>query len=239
LMRQPSRKFNIFLSQLSILFISLVTAFIPQFYIYVFLAYFVIVMFILFRRARVWSKTPPSRELGSPLFKEANAIRIAMLDAELMVEVRRQAMASLSIFMLTLIVLVIFPAYRATVFEITYNVFNSVTGSELIALFLAFLLMYEVLFGILTLARMAVLSKLKYSNILLPQNYTVYRAGMVINDRFFIKLESDKYCYEYNSKRRFVELRENKREGVRIRLYTDAVSELRDKIAELGFKSCT
>jgi len=239
LMSQPSRKFNIFLSQLSILFISLVTAFIPQYYIYVFLAYFVIVMFILFRRTRVWSKIPSSRELGSPLFKEANAIRIAMLDAELMVEVKRQAMASLSLFMLTLVVLVVFPVYRATVFEITYSVLHSITGSELIALFLAFLLMYEVLFGILTLARMAVLSRLKYSNILLAQNYTIYRSGMVINDRFFIKLEIDRYCYEYDSKRRFVELREKRREGVRIRLYTDAVSELRDKIAELSFKSCT
>jgi len=237
-MRQPSRKFNIFLSQLSILFISLVTAFIPQYYVYVFLAYFVIVMFILFRRTRVWSKIPSSRELGSPLFKETNVVRIAMLDAELMVEVKRQAMASLSLFMLTLLVLVVFPVYRATVFEITYSVLHSIAGNELIALFLAFLLMYEVLFGILTLARMAILSKLKYSNILLPQNFTIYRAGIVLNDRFFVRLESDKYCYEYNSKRRFVELRENKREGIRIRLYTDAVSELRDKIAELGIKSC-
>lgn len=236
-MRQPSRRTNILIGQASILFISIVTTFIPQYYFYVFFIYFLIIMFIMFRTTRTWTKIPPLKELGSPIFKERNAMRVAMLDKFLMTELKKQAMASMSLLLLTMILLVIFPIYKATVFPLTYYVFEQVFENELLATFLAFLVMYEFIFGFLTLLRMIVMSKVKASNIMLPQNYVIYRSGMVLNDRFFVRLGSD-YCYEYDGKRRFVEIRDKSRGSTRIRLYTDAVSELREKIRELGVVEC-
>ncbi len=238
MMRQPSRRMTILTSQLSIVFISFVSAFIPQYYMYVFLIYFVVLMFIMFRTTKAWSKIPPQRELGSPLFKEGNALKIAMFDKLLMNELKKQAMASMSLLLLTLVVIFIFPLYRGLIFPLTVAVLSSMIDSEIIVIFLAFLIMYEFIFGILTLLRIMIMSRIRASNIMLPQNYIVYKKGIVLNDKFFIEF-SNKYCFEYDGKRRYVEIRDRGRGSTRIRLYTDATSELKDKIRELGVLECS
>jgi len=235
--KNPTRIRGIVVSQLSILLISAVAAFIPQYSIYIFLAYFAIMTLIMFRRARIGMKAPSTKELGSPIFRESNATRIAMLDAELIAELRGQALASMILLMSSLSLLIIFPIYKATVFNITYEVFKKIIEHEVLALFLAFLLMYEILFGLLSIIRFLVMSRAKFSNILLPQNYALYRSGVLINDRVFLKITAN-YCYEYNHKRRYVELRSVGKDPTRIRLYTDAASELRDKVRELGLSEC-
>ncbi len=237
-MRQPSRRTNILISQLSILFISLVTTLIPQYYIYVFLIYFIVLMFIMFRTTRAWTKIPPQKELGAPVFKERNAMKVAMLDKLLMDELKKQAMASMSLLMLSIIVLIIFPLYRATIFPLTYYALKLVLNNELLVTFLSFLIMYEFIFGFLSILRILVTSRSKASNIMLPQNYVIYKSGIVLNDKFFLRF-SNEYCYEYNAKRRYVELRDKSRGTTRIRLYTDAVSELYDKIKESGLTECS
>lgn len=237
MMRQPSRKTNILISQFSILFISLVTTIIPEYYIYIFLLYFVIMMFIMFRTTKAWTKIPPQKELGSPIFKEKNAMKIAMLDRVLMDELKKQAMATMSLLLLTIMVLIIFPLYRATIFPLTNYFMRSIFENELLALFFSHLIMFEFIFGFMSLLRILIMSKSRVSNIMLPQNYIVYRSGIVLNDRFFIRFVNN-YCIEYNVKRRYVELRDKSRGASRIRLYSDSVSELYDKIKQIGLVEC-
>jgi len=117
-MKQPSRKTSILIGQLSILFISLVTAFIPQYYTYVFIIYFIIIMFFMFRSTRKMSKIPPQKELGAPLFKENAAVKIAMTDKILTAELKKQFTASMSMLMLTFLVFILFPLYRNYIFEL-------------------------------------------------------------------------------------------------------------------------
>jgi len=236
-MSQPSRRTNILISQISILLISIVTAFIPQYYIYIFIIYFIILMAIMFRTTRRMSKIPPQKELGSPLFKEKDAMKIAMFDKNLVDELKKQAMGMMSLLFMTFLLLIIFPLYRATVFELTLYYFYQLLGEESIyAVFLSFLLMYEFIFGLMSLLRMLVMKRTGSVNIMLPQTYVVYHKGMVFNERFYLEFSSN-YCIDVNEDRRYVEIRD--RRGVqRIRLYTSSLSELRDRLRTVGLQQC-
>lgn len=238
MIEKGSRRTNILISQLSILIISLVSTFIPQYSFFVFLIYFIVLMFIMFRKTRVWSKPPSQRDLGSPLFRESSAFKIAMFDKILIDELKKQARASMVLMITTLLVLVILPLYRGIVFPLTSMLFSIIFDNPIIVLFLSFLVMYEIIFGLMSLLRSLTLSRSGLFNLMLPQSFILYRNGIVLNDRLYIGLTHD-YCYEYNSERRFVEIKNRSRQSAVIRLYTDAVSELRDRIRDIGLKDCS
>ena len=237
MMKQPSRRTSILTSQLSILFISLVTAFIPQYYTYVFIIYFIIIMFFMFRSTRKMSKIPPQKELGAPLFKENAATNIAMTDKLLTAELKKQFTASMSMLMLTFLVFILFPLYRNYVFEPMHGFLSSIISNPMIVNFLDFFIMYEFVFGILTALRTVIMNRMGQYNIMLPQKFVVYRKGIITNDRFFIEFSKD-LCYTYDLKRHFVELRSRTNKSLRIRLYTDSTSELLNKIKDLGVDPC-
>ncbi len=237
MMKQPSRKTSILIGQLSILFISLVTAFIPQYYTYVFIIYFIIIMFFMFRSTRKMSKIPPQKELGAPLFKENAAVKIAMTDKILTAELKKQFTASMSMLMLTFLVFILFPLYRNYVFEPMHSFLSSIISNPIIVNFLDFFIMYEFVFGILTVLRIVIMNKMSQYNIMLPQKFVVYRKGIITNDRFFIEFSKD-LCYTYDLKRHFVELRSRTNKSFRIRLYTDSTSELLNKVKDLGVDPC-
>ncbi len=241
-MKQPSRKTMFLTSQLSILFISFVTAFLPQYYFMIFIIYAVILtgitFYFSFKGSRGMMKIPPQRELGSPLFKENDATKIAMLDKTLVEEFKKQATASFSMLLLMLLLIIIFPFYRATILPVSMDAFSKIFKDQTIVLFLSFLIMYEFIYGFLTFLRTFFIGrKTQFStNLMFPQNYIVYRRGIVMNNRFFIEL-SDRYCMEYDRDRRYVELRDTTSK-LRIRLYTDSISELYDKLRSLGINKC-
>jgi len=183
-------------------------------------------------------KIPPQRELGSPLFKERNAIKIAMFDTALTEELKKQATASMSLLLLSFLVFIIFPFYNNVILPVSIIYLKELFEDELVVRFLAYLFMYEFVFGLLTLLRILVTRRIKASNIMLPQNFILYRRGLVLNDKFFIEFSS-RYCFEYDAKRRYVELRDRRTGSTRIRLYTEAISELRDKILGLGLERCS
>ncbi|ABN70070.1 membrane protein-like protein [Staphylothermus marinus F1] len=237
MMKQPSRKTSLLISQVSILLISLVTAFIPQYYIYIFILYFIIIMAFMFRSTRKMSKIPPKKELGSPLFKENNAIKIAMLDKLLTAELKKQFTASMSLLLLTFLVFIIFPLYRQFVFVPVHELLSSIIGNPVLVNFLDFFIMYEFVFGILSILRFFIMGKMSGVNIMLPQNFILYKKGIIANDRFFIELTSD-LCYKYDLKRHFVELRSRTNKNFRVRLYTDSTSDLLNKIKDLGVVQC-
>jgi len=236
-MKQPSRKTSILIGQLSILFISLVTAFIPQYYTYVFIIYFIIIMFFMFRSTRKMSKIPPQKELGAPLFKENAAVKIAMTDKILTAELKKQFTASMSMLMLTFLVFILFPLYRNYIFEPMHGFLSSIISNPIVVNFLDFFIMYEFVFGILTVLRIVIMNRMSQYNIMLPQKFVVYRKGIITNDRFFIEFSKD-LCYIYDLKRHFIELRSRTNKSLRIRLYTDSTSELLNKIKDLGVDPC-
>ncbi|MCD6301529.1 MAG: DUF2208 domain-containing protein [Staphylothermus sp.] len=237
MMKQPSRKTTILYGQLSILFISLVTAFIPQYYTYVFILYFIVIMFFMFRTTRKMSKMPPQKELGASLFKENAAVKIAMTDKLLTAELKKQFTASMSMLMLTFLVFILFPLYRSYVYEPMHEFLSSIISSPIVVNFLDFFIMYEVIFGILTVLRIVIMNKMSQYNIMLPQKFVVYRKGIISNDRFFIEFSKD-LCYTYDLKRHFVELRSRSNKSFRVRLYTNSTSELVNKMKEIGVDPC-
>lgn len=237
MMRQPSRKSTILIGQVSILLISLVTAFAPQYYLYFFILYFIIIMAFMFKSTRKMGKLPPQKELGAPLFKENNAMKIAMSDKLLTDELKKQALASMGLLFMTLLVFILFPLYRTFVLPVVHDFLTGTLGDDVIVRFLDFLIMYEVIFGILTGMRIVLMSKTAAMNIMIPQKFVLYRKGLVTNDRFFIELSKD-LCYNADTKRHFVELINRKQQGMRIRLYTDSTTELIERIKSLEVEKC-
>ena len=236
-MRQPSQKINLITWQGSIILISLVTALVPQYYWLFFLLYFVIIMGVMFRSTRKMTKIPPSSELGAPLFKEKQAVKIALLDKTLSEELKKQATASMMMLGMTVLVLALFYAYRALAFGPVHEILTQYFDNPVLVTFLDFLIMYEVVTGLLSLPRFALMGKLTAANIMLPQRFVVYRKGIVANDRFFIEFSSD-MCYTYDLKRKYVEVRSISKKGARIRLYTDSISTLVEKIKSLNITPC-
>ncbi len=237
MMSQPSQKTSLLIGQISILVISLVTAFMPQYSMYIFLGYFIIIMIVMFRSSRKMSKMPPKNELGAPLFKENGAIKIAMNDELLTQELKKQAMGSMGLLMLTFMVFILFPLYRQYAFIPIHEALSSAIGNIIVVNFLDYYIMYQVIFGILTLSRFLMQNKLGQMNLMIPQKFHLYRIGIVANDRMFIPLTSD-LCFVFDRKRHFVELHSIKNKGFRIRLYTDAISELVEKLKSLKVSQC-
>jgi len=233
--QQPRR--SVLISQLSILFISLVSTLIPEYSLWVFFIYFIILSILMFRSSRRLLKIPSARELGSPLFKERNALKIAMLDKVLIDELRRQFTSTFTFMLFTLILLLVFPIYRSIIWPLTYFTLIEIIDNDLIVKFIAFLIMYEVFFGVITLIRIKMMGRLTASTILVANTYTLYRSGVVVNDRFYIDFNPN-YCYEYDPKRRFIEIRDRKSGSMRIRLYSESISELYDKIKEVKIENC-
>ncbi len=183
------------------------------------------------------SKIPPKNELGAPLFKENGAIKIAMNDELLTQELKKQAMGSMGLLMLTFMVFILFPLYRQYAFIPIHEVLSSAIGNIIVVNFLDYYIMYQVIFGILTLSRFLMQNKLGQMNLMIPQKFHLYRIGIVANDRMFIPLTSD-LCLVFDRKRHFVELHSIKNKGFRIRLYTDAISELVEKLKSLKVSQC-
>ncbi len=237
-MKQPSRRTNLIIWQGSIILISLVTALAPGYYWLFFLLYFIVIMGVMFRSTRKMTKIPPQSKLGSPLFKEKNAIKTAMLDKELTQELKKQFMATMYLLLMTVVVLALFYAYRAIAFIPVHNWLKNYFENDVLVVFLDFLIMYEVVTGLLALPRFLMMGKMASANIMLPQRYIVYRRGIVANDRFYIEFTPD-LCYEYNTRRHFVEIKSmSGKQGVRIRLYTDSIASLLEKIKALELKPC-
>ncbi len=236
-MRQPSRKTNIVMWQGGIIAISLVTALAPQYFWLFFILYFIIIMGFMLRSSRKMSKIPPRSELGNILYKEPQAIKIALLDKKLSDELKQQFKLTMMMLGLTFVALILFSAYRALAFAPIHSYLSSIIENEVLVLFLDYLIMYEIITGILSLPRFAMWGKMATANIMLAQKFTVYRKGVIVNDRFYIPF-SNEQCYVYEPKRRFIEIRSMTNKGMRLRLYTESISSLMEKIKSLGLKEC-
>lgn len=223
------------MSQASILAISFITAYIPQYSILFFIIFFLILTFIATRRMRMGSKPPPARELGSPLFKETNVLRVAMFDKKLMEETKKQ-LAYSTVQIITLIpLMILIPLIRGTIVS---NIIEKLGLTNVfLRSFLISLLTFEMIYIVMGIIRLVFERKVKPINVILPQVYAIYRNGAVLNETYYVKL-SEEYCYEINEERRFIEIRNTKKKSFPVRLYTSSLNELSSSLKESGVYSC-
>lgn len=231
LMGQPSRLKMLLLGQASILLISFISALFPQYYFLVAIAYAIIIAGVFSYSARKMSRRPAREELGRVLFRENNAIKIAMFDKELHDELMKQmksVMFSMGSFIL---VLILFPAYRAYLAPYVNSILESYFTNEQLASFLNFLIMYEFIFLLMSIIRIIISRKYPPVQIMLPQKYIVYRRGILVNDRFFTEFTKD-HCYEYNPQRHYIEIRGKHNPAFKLRLYSENIAKLKEILDE-------
>ncbi len=216
------------ISQISIILISLLTAVLgPGYMPYIFMLYIIVIFAVTLVTTRRGSKPKPE-ELKVQLFKESNAMKAAMLDQKLNEELSKQFKGMLLSFAPLPLIFVLFYLYGLLLAPVVENSLRNVIGSETLLSFLNYLLLYEFIFAISFPLRWAIAKLYKFEQIMIPADYIVYRAG-IKGQNVYIKFSKD-LCYNYEPKRRFVELVPAKK-GFKLRLYSERVSELKDKIS--------
>lgn len=216
------------ISQVSIILISLLTAVLgPGYMPYVFILYIIVIFAVTLATTRRGSKPKPE-ELKVQLFKESNAMKAAMLDQKLNEELSRQFKGMLLSFAPLPLVFILFYLYGSLLAPIVENSLRNIIRSETLLSFLNYLLLYEFVFTVSFPLRWVITKLYKFEQIMIPANYVVYKTG-VKSQNIYIKFSSD-LCYSYEPKRKFVELVPAKK-GFKLRLYSERISELKDKIS--------
>ncbi len=229
-MYQPSRLQTIALSQVAVLILSIANTFLPQYTFIILMIYFIALMSIM--SYSTMRKTKPTPEdIRNPLFRENNAMKIAMSDRELTHELSNQMKAMLTSFLTLPVAFIVYPLYTNLVRPIV-SMYLEEHLPELTAQFINYVIMYEVLFMILSIVRTIITRKVKMMNIMLPQQYVVYRKGILTNNRMFIRF-TENHCFKYNPKRKFVEITSTLNPNFKLRLYSEEAGRLRDKLVEL------
>ncbi len=80
MMGQPKRHVNILINVISIIVIALLTTLLPAYSLLIFFVFYMFVLFIVYRFTMKTGRMPPPNELGTPLYKESNAMKVAVSD---------------------------------------------------------------------------------------------------------------------------------------------------------------
>ncbi len=234
---QQSKLQMILISQISIVIMSLISAFFREYFTIAIIIYTFVIMGITSYSTMRKAKPRPE-DLKVHLFKENNAMKIALADKLLNKELMKQMKGTMLMFVTLPIAFVVFPLYINYLSPIVQGILSDKISDPILISFLNFFIMYEFVFSIITVVRVAVISKYTYENIMLPQQYTVYKTGVLSENRMFIRFEEG-HCFKYNPKRRFIEIVNPNTKGFRLRLYTERVSELKDKLVNIAkLKEC-
>ncbi len=228
--QQPSRKTTILMSQLAIVFMSVVTSFFPQYYLIAIILYMVVI-FVIMSYTTTRKSRPRPEELKNPIFKELKAAKIAMLDKELSKELMKQMKTSMATFVTLPLVFILFPLYMNYLSPIVDSILSQYIENEVFIRFISFLIMYEFIFGVLSLVRMLVSTRYKPINIMFPQQYIVYPTGIYADNRFFVRFSNDQ-CFKYDPKRHYIEIVSERNPAFKIRLYSENISRLREKLLD-------
>ncbi len=216
------------ISQASIVLISLLTAVLgPGYMPYIFMLYIIVIFAVTLATTRRGSKPKPE-ELKVQLFKESNAMKAAMLDQKLNEELSRQFKGMLLSFAPLPLIFILFYLYGSFLAPIVEDSLRNAVRSEMLLSFLNYLILYEFIFVVSFPLRWAIAKLYKFEQIMIPANYIVYRAG-ISGQNIYIKFSKD-LCYNYEPKRKFVEIVPAKK-GFKLRLYSERISELKDKIS--------
>ncbi len=223
------------IGQVSLLFFAAILAFIPQYYILVFILYLVVMFALTAFMQRRAAKGDKNRIMaGRVYFEEKNAMEIALQDEQLVSELTAQARLmsiSFASLFIALGVFWIMGLYRDDIIRF----FSLYVDNESLQLFLYWLLLFETIFVINRGITVYLARGRKAAQPLIPNQYVVTDRGIASPGVFGVALEfplPDNIAISLNEKQRFVEIVVN--ENRRIRLYTKKPQKLYDIITSLN-----
>ena len=237
MMGQPKRHVSVLINAISIIVIALLTTLLPGYGLLIFLVFYMLVLFIVYRFTMKTGKMPPPSELGTPLYKESNAMKVAVSDPGLNKDLGQQFKFLMVTIAISILAIFLYSLYNGLAGVELAAYLLTVTGSKLLSNFLNYVTMYTLIFVILYSLRWAVTRRMTYVNLIIPYSFAVYRKGIVINNKNFIALDYN-LCFTLNKQRRFVELLDPRSKTSRIRLYTETPTALYERLVEVGFNEC-
>ncbi|MEL9908978.1 MAG: DUF2208 domain-containing protein [Desulfurococcus sp.] len=232
-----SRKTMILIQAISILLFALVSAAIPNYAFIIFLLYFLVFMFLAMRATTRTMKIPPRNELGSPLFKELNALQVMLSDKMFQAEMNRQMKLMFVNLGLVFLLFILLPVYNSYIWPFISGALG-LTGESILVNFTRFLGLYLFFIGVMQGMRYMLIRGQSSTPPVIPARvFAVYKKGVVLDERQFVKFTED-ICFRVDHDRKFVELVNTKGNTVLTRLYTLEVGKLTEKLREAGVNEC-
>ncbi len=223
------------IGQVSLLLFAAILAFIPQYYLVVFIVYLAFILAISVAMQRRGSKGDKNRVLsGRILFKEEKAMEIAFQDKELMEELSAQTkLMSISFgsIFIALAVFWLFGVYKDSIISILAGY---VEGSAL-QLFLYWLIVFETIFLINRVLMYLLMRGKKVQQPLMPNKYFVTDKGIASPGFGGVTFEfplPENVSVSVNERRKYVEIVLDN--GRKVRLYTKNPRRLYDLILSLN-----
>lgn len=226
----------IVIQTLSIIFFALISAVIPQYAFLIFILYFIIFMGLMMRTASKSFKKVSQEKLGSPLFKEDNALKATTYDPMLASELKRQMSFAFMSFIPLLLIFVLLPVYGEYIAPYLKDLISSLTSNEVIQNFVSILGMYLFFMAITQIFRFLLFRKPGQQQFMMPRSFIVYKKGVVIDSQRLLEFTSN-LCFKDNPDRKYVELKDMN-SGINVRLYTLEVSKLVSRLKEVGLNEC-
>ncbi len=219
---------SLLMSQVFAIVFSLVAAFAPQYFWILVIAFMLIIPFTMGFGALKARATGKYKEIVNArrLFKEDNAMDLAMKDPKLSSELGQQMKMMLYSFVTLPLFIVVSMGYRSYILPY----FQS--SEDIIIRFLGFLFMYEIFVMIGRLVQLLMMKKSGFT-LMIPQRYVVTEKG-IIGKGVTLSFPLKNYKIEANYRRKFVQLIPLKTSGrvkTITRLYTKDVERLK-KILE-------
>ncbi len=219
---------SLLMSQVFALIFSLVAAFAPQYFWLLVIAFMLIIPFTMGFGALKARATGKYKEIVSArrLFKEDNAMDLAMRDPRLSSELGQQMKMLLYSLVTLPLFIVVSIGYRNYVLPYFQN------SGDILIRFLGFLIMYEIFVGIGRLVQVFMMRKSGFT-LMIPQKYIVTEKG-VIGKGVTLSFPLKNYKIEADYRRKFVQLIPTKTSGrvkTITRFYTKDVERLK-KILE-------
>lgn len=232
-----SRRTTILVQAVSILLFALVSAVVPQYAFVIFLLYFIVFMVLAMKATARSMKVPPRSELGSPIFKEPNAVQAMLTDKMLQAEMGRQMKLMFLNLSMVFLVFILLPVYSEYIWPFIAER-TGLTESSLLDNFVRYLGMYMFFIGVMQGSRYLLMrGQQPVQPVFSARSFAVYRKGVVLDERQFIQFTQD-VCFNAEQERKFVELRNSKSKATLTRLYTLEVGRLVEKLREAGLGEC-
>ncbi len=219
---------SLLMSQVFAIVFSLVAAFAPQYFWILVIAFMLIIPFTMGFGALKARATGKYKEIVSArrLFKEDNAMDLAMRDPKLSSELGQQMKMMLYSFITLPLFIVVSMGYRSYILPY----FQS--SEDIVIRFLGFLFMYEIFVMIGRSVQLLMMKKSGFT-LMIPQKYVITEKG-IIGKGVTLAFPLKNYKIEANYRRKFVQLVPLKTGGrvkTITRLYTKDVERLK-KILE-------
>jgi len=227
-------------SQIYLAILSLVLAVAPQYYMLIFIIYFIAIMGLSMYTARGGGGTRVPREeveKARTLLKEDKAFELAMEDEELVRQFAGQAKTMLIMFMLFPVYIAIFRAATTYYNDLVAGLQSLGVSNETIAGFIVWLSVFESMFLVSQLSRRIVVRSGRAQPPIVPHGFRVTERGIIVKGSLGQVIGfplPDGSEVKLNETKNYVEIKYPR--GNRIRLYTRKARKLYEYIQRYGIR---